>query len=236
MEENNNTLDAIRGLPYFYSLVDYEEFNNVTTCIEPEFNKGSFNRFSNIGILFEIGKQSREIFVRKSVAKKAYSFFQIIHDYSSINVIVKKGEDYSGINLLKKINSKSKIKGFIHIYLKISEFPLKNYILEEIYQKNEDFDKIFLLKNKFSNQTNDQQLKTIAVLNSFNNQNQNTNILNLNNKTYNNSNTNSNANNLPQYNNGYNNYNNNSQNEINNLKSELSNANKIINDQKLKIQ
>ena len=193
MEENNNTLDAIRGLPYFYSLVDYEEFNNVTTCIEPEFNKDNFNRLSKIAILFEIGKQSREIFVRKSVAKKAYSFFQIIHDYSSINVIVKKGEDYSGINLLKKINSKSKIKGFIHIYLKISEFPLKNYILEEIYQKNEDFDKIFLLKNKFSNQTNDQQLKTIAVLNSINNQNQNTNIVNLN-KTYNNSNTNPNAN------------------------------------------
>ena len=125
MEENNNTFDTIRGLPYFYSFVDYEEFNNLTTCIEPEFNKGSFNRFSNIGILFEIGKQSREIFVRKSVAKKAYSFIQIINDYSAINILIKKGEKCSGINLLKKINSKSSIKGFIKIYLNISEFPLK---------------------------------------------------------------------------------------------------------------
>ena len=48
MEENNNTLDAIRGLPYFYSLVDYEEFNIVTTCIGPDFNQGSLNRLSNI--------------------------------------------------------------------------------------------------------------------------------------------------------------------------------------------
>ena len=138
MDENKNILSMITDLPSFYSLVDYEEFNNVTTCIEPEFNKGSFNRLSYIGILFEIERQSKEIFIRKSVAKKVYSFIQIINEDSSMNFIVNKGEDFSCKNLLKKINSKSQIRGSIKIYLNISEFPLiqKLFLLIFLFSLN----------------------------------------------------------------------------------------------------
>ena len=63
-----------------------------------------------------------------------------------MNILVKNTEECYAQNLLKKINSNFMIRGFIFIHLKILEFPLKNYFLEEINKKVDGFDKIFLLK------------------------------------------------------------------------------------------
>ena len=195
--EKETMFDKILEIDDFYSLVDYAEFNNVNTCLVSDLYNVNTNGLNSIRINFNIGNQSKEIVVKKSIAKRIYTFIQIIHNDLRMNILVKNTEECYAQNLLKKINSNFMIRGFIFIHLKISEFPLKNYVLEEINQNVDGFDKIFLLKNKNSNnsyQLIGNSLETIAVLNPNNANNLNKNISNSNNDESNNNQKNQNNN------------------------------------------
>ena len=129
-----------------------------------------------------------------------------------MNILINNNENYQPQMVMNKINSRKSIKGFIYIHLNISvkEFPLKNYILEEINEDIPDYTKTFLLKKKDQNQnTNpnplyDNRNTNIIKFNPINNQIQ-TKVINNNSTTLNNNNNNNNS---ISSNNGINNYNN----------------------------
>ena len=114
----------ILSMDDFYSLGDYEESNNIDTCLVPNLKNSNINGENYIRITYNIGNQSKEIAAKKSIAKRIYTFIQIIHNNLRMNILVKNKEECFAPNLLKKINSDFMIKGFIFIHLKISEFPL----------------------------------------------------------------------------------------------------------------
>jgi hypothetical protein len=75
-----------------------------------------------------------------------------------MNILMLKKENCLPQIILNKINIMANITGFIRIKLKIKEFPIINYFLEETNLKNKDFDKIFLLKKKCDNFINQQKI------------------------------------------------------------------------------
>ena len=166
--EKETMFDKILEIDDFYSLVDYAEFNNVNTCLVSDLYNVNTNGLNSIRINFNIGNQSKEIVVKKSTAKRIYTFIQIIHNDLRMNILVKNTEECYAQNLLKKINSNFMIRGFIFIHLKISEFPLKNYFLEEINKKVDGFDKIFLLKKINFNQHSNNNINQMGNFSFFN--------------------------------------------------------------------
>ena len=71
-----------------------------------------------------------------------------------MNILIHNDNNYQPKMVMRKINSRKRIKGFIKIKLDIKEFPLKSYILIETKEVIPDFEKIFLLVEKNKNHSN----------------------------------------------------------------------------------
>ena len=127
--ENKKILDKIVTLDDFYSLVDYEEFNKVNTCLVLNINNSNINGSNSIRVNFNIGNQFKEIIVKKSIAKRVFNFIKIIYNNLTMNILDKNSEECFAQDILKKINKNFGIKGFIGIHLKILEFPLIYYLI-----------------------------------------------------------------------------------------------------------
>ena len=106
--EKETMFDKILEIDDFYSLVDYAEFNNVNTCLVSDLYNVNTNGLNSIRINFNIGNQSKEIVVKKSTAKRIYTFIQIIHNDLRMNILVKNTEH--GSILVEEILSGNKNK------------------------------------------------------------------------------------------------------------------------------
>ena len=208
-----NTEEIVFSLNEVYSIDDYNLFEMINTCIQQNLVKENINPFDYVRVIFCINNKDKEISVKKSDLLKVYSFIKIIYNDKEMIILTLKG-NYSPNAIIEKINSKNGIKGFIKMKLNIFEYPLTNYYLEEFYSpNNNEFEKIFLLKYKQGNSSQNNQMqiyndvyKTNIVLNQNNLPNNNINN-NMNNPIYSSDNANNNNNNSNNNNGITNNYN-----------------------------
>ena len=177
-----SNLDLIMNLEEYFSVEDYSHVNMMDSAIKTKV--GIVNAFpskvsnstaiglSTIRVNFMIKDKIKEIPLEKPYLKRICDFIKI---YSSndhfIRIIAFREEnDYYNENgkkkLLDKMNSIKNFRGAILINLKINEFPLKNYILQNRGKNPEDydFDQVFFLKkinNEFSNDNLNMQTKDV---------------------------------------------------------------------------
>ena len=252
MIDNNLGLQEVFQIDEIYSLEDYSAYTMISTCAQECKNKQIVNKSEYVRVIFDFNNKEKEIILKKEYAKKIYSFLKIKYNNKNMNILINNNENYQPQMVMNKINSRKSIKGFIYIHLNISvkEFPLKNYILEEINEDIPDYTKTFLLKKKDQNQNtnpnplydnrntniikfnpinNQIQTKVITTINNNNSTNLNNNnnsissnngINNYNNKNFNNNFQNNQPNNFQNFNNG--NINLNNYNNINSLNSNTS--------------
>ena len=235
--DHDKIYEKIFALTELYSIEDYQLYNMTNIFLPDLANKDNANPLEHIRVLFDFFNQDKEIVVNKKNAKQLYLFLKIKYDINDMNLILYKNEKYNLDYVLQKINSRKNIKGFIKIKLKLNDFPLKNYILEETNETETDFDKILLLKKKNNNHINNNNKTTLVTkeLNSINNLTETKIILKENNHSSQNFDVNRTQiymqnysdhyqNNITNQNNkGYNNINNNNQNISININMNLNN-------------
>ena len=154
MIDNNLGLQEVFQIDEIYSLEDYSAYTMISTCAQECKNKQIVNKSEYVRVIFDFNNKEKEIILKKEYAKKIYSFLKIKYNNKNMNILINNNENYQPQMVMNKINSRKSIKGFIYIHLNISvkEFPLKNYILEEINEDIPDYTKTFLLKKKDQNQ------------------------------------------------------------------------------------
>ena len=254
MENNDNNKEQIYNtvfsIPDFFSIEDFGLYQ--MTLLGNDKNLKQIKNSEYIRAIFEFHPQDKEIIMKKSEAKKIYSFLKIIYNDKYMGILTHNNNKFEPKEILKKINLTRKIRGFIFTNLNIKEFPLTHFYLKETNDIDGDFDKTFLLieKNKNLNgptmSVNVNQnlvnnlegtkvvLSTIIDNNNNynNNYNQNNNNNNLNNANINsfqnqnkNTFTNQNINMNNQNQNAYNNFYNNNNNVNNNINNFQNNQN-----------
>ena len=169
--DSDKIFEKIFALTELYSIEDYQLYNMTNIYLPDLANKDNANPLEHIRVIFDFFNRDKEIVVNKKNAKQLYLFLKIKYDINDMNLILYKNDKYNLDYVLQKINSRKNIKGFIKMKLKIKEFPLKNYILEETNETETDFDKILLLKKKNNNHINNNNKTTLVTkeLNSINN-------------------------------------------------------------------
>ena len=134
LENNKNILKFISKLPEFYCL---EDFGNIT-MFHNFFNKININSNKKlepekyIRIIFLIEGKEKEIVKEIIDAKKIFLFIKIYYNQCSINILINRNFKINNNEILNRINQKEYLKFPIKVNLKIHEFPLKNYYLEEL--------------------------------------------------------------------------------------------------------
>ena len=221
-----------------FLLENYHDFESIIK--EIPWSQNDINTFFNtIIVQYEfLGKLEEKKCLINSL-KNYFDFIKIIYkENNNINFLILNNNYYSGENIINKINDKAVLGKEIKTYLNINEFPLDNYILEEINKKDDEYeyyDKIFILKEK--NLTNDKFniLENINNINNENNKNNDINKINFeinninylndnykkNNIIYNNTNNENNKNNK-----------NNKDNNINNNNFKINNINDLSDNNK----
>ena len=200
-----------------------------------------------IGIIFFIEGKEKEIVKEITEAKKIFLFIKIYYNQSSsINILINRNFKLNNNEILNQINQQKYLRTPIKVYLKIHEFPLKNYYLEELeYNYDNIIDKTFILKslpatgimlqNKLNNKTEIKKFNnnTLLKINQDKMNMKNINIDNINNMNYQNNGQNIIKNNIINTANNFNNDNNNSNfyNQMVNLNNNninMNRPNKII--------
>ena len=157
MTTKNQFVNTILDLEEIFCLEDFGNFTMIINCIQStkvDLTKKEFNKASHIRVYFLMGENERELIIKIKDLKKVYSFIKIYYNNNYINFLLIRSEEYNPNYILKRINDYKYIKGALGIHLKIKEFPLTNYILQE-YQLNDNFaDKIYILKNNGQNNQN----------------------------------------------------------------------------------
>jgi len=220
LENNNNILKFISKLPEFYCL---EDFGNIT-MFHNFFNKININSNKKlepekyIEIIFFIEGKEKEIVKEIIEAKKFFLFIKIYYNQYSINILIHKNFKLNNNEILNKINLQKNLKTPIKINLKIHEFPLKNYYLEELeYNYDNNIDKAFILKSLSA---------TIMLQNNLNQKFNNSALLKINQDKMDMKNNNiNNINNMNYQNNGQNIIKNNIINTANNVNNDNNNSN-----------
>ena len=230
---NSQVYNNIFSLTDFYCIENFGLFE--MTSLNKCPNQEKINSEQYIRVLFEHNLQEKEIVIRKDIVKKVYSFLKINYKDRCMGILANNNKSFDPLEILNKINSIRKMRGFIRSKLNILKFPLKKFYLQEIFEPNNGFDKTFCLvenNNNFNPQQNmyNNNSETQLVLEVFkqnpiykkeNNIVKN-NINNNNNFSINNNNSNNNYN---QNNNNTNNYNNNTNNNYNQSNNNTNNYN-----------
>ena len=153
-----------------YSVEDFQQYTMIQSNVNSKTNQETDNNSGNIRVTFENNGKEQEMLLNKEYTKKIYAILKIKNNDKYMEILINKSENYYPNEILKKINSKIRIRGFIKIKIGINEFPLKNYILEETNEYDKDFEKIFNIKLKNQNY-NLNETGTIVGINTINNQN-----------------------------------------------------------------
>ena len=226
--------DKIMNLEEYFSIEDYGNLLMVQTCIQTNkamdflLNSKIYMTPSKeitpttLRVNFEVDKNQKEVFIEKTVLNKVYAFCKIYSENNNfIKIITNRVEKFDTNDILKKINELKIFRGPILYQLKIKEFPISTYYLEEKPEINkdnnsEDIEKEFILKkinnipnnNNQNNYLNDNKnvinsYESTMVVNKITNQNYSNNNIR---KTYdsNHSYQNNNINNGIQNNNNNN--------------------------------
>jgi len=154
-EGNIEITNFIFSLDEVYSLESYEQMLSASTCFSKEdyLNKDKINNETNVRAIFVVNENTeKELILKRSDAKKIYAILKIIYKENYMNLLINKSPKYEPNEVLNKINSINNIHGYIRMKLKIVEFPLKHYYLEEkTGLQDKHFDKIFEIKKKSKN-------------------------------------------------------------------------------------
>ena len=176
-EKTYKLTDKIMNLEEYFSIEDYGNLMTVQTSLQPNKTIKAINLALNSQIFmtpskqltpttlrvnFEIDKKPKEVFIEKEVLKKVYALCKIyLENNNFIKIITNRVEKYDTNDILKRINELNIFKGAIKKDLKIDEYPIKNYHLEEKpelnkYNNSEDIEKEFILKknNNIVNNSN----------------------------------------------------------------------------------
>ena len=230
---NKFNIEDVFNLDEIYSLEDYYSYQMIGTNVQTHLNDQKINKSVCIRALFDFNDIAKEIILNKEYAKKIYTFIKIRYNDKEMNILIHNDNNYQTEIIMKKINSRKNIKGFIKINLGIQKFPLKSYILVETKEVIPDFEKIFLLMKKSENHSDNpnpiyDNLKTTLINNnSINNNLIRTNVYINKNNNNNSKNQNNNNNNVV---NNYNNNNNNFQNnQVNNIQNFNNGNNNFVN-------
>jgi len=237
------------GCEECYSFEDYGNLLTVQTYLQTMkgvspflqskiiMNKNNQITKTTIRINILLDNKQKEILIEKGLVSKVYAICKIYSDNTKFfNILLNRSEKYNTVDILNKINENNIFKGAFKTLLKIDEFPIKNYYLEEKENKgnNNNIEKEFILKKNAqhnnknqiymaNNSINNLNSNTTQIFNNFNsnlsnNNNQlgrNTyfgsqtyqNINNINNQSQNNNINQTNNMNLNNNNNTSNNYN-----------------------------
>ena len=198
-EKRNNLFDFLINLPQFYYIEDY---TNIT--MYPNFyinyNKELEPNKNCIGINVLIEGKEKQIIKEINYAKRIFSFVKIYYNQYNINLLLNRNSKLNGNEILHKINQQKYLKNPIKIHLKINEFPLTNYCLEEQnFNYENNINNTYILKyvsvtdNMINNNLNSKYCLQKPNNNSLNNLQ---NIVNNNFNNNNNSNFNSQMNNM----------------------------------------
>ena len=213
MSDKEKVFPEIFAYEELYSVEDYSTYHLANTFLTQNTVKQNINSSEYIRVMFDFGNNEKEILLKKENAKKIYSFIKIIYNNANMNILILNQSKYAPEIVLEKINSRKFIRGFIKINLKIQEFPLYNFHLEDTNMDLPDFEKVFLLKNGNQNPNplyqNPENIHINNNDNSFNNPIITKVFFDKNNIKLN---TNNNFNNLNPNNIGFNNFNNNNNN------------------------
>ena len=242
-------------LEEIYSVEDYQQYTMIQSNVNSKITQETENNSGIIRVTFENNGKEQEILLNKENTKRIYAILKIKNNDKYMEILINKSENYYPNEILKKINSKIRIRGFIRIKLGINEFPLNNYILEETYEYDKNFEKIFNIKLKNQNYNLNETGTIIGIsaidnqnlfhtkifqnnISNENNTNNNSNQINVNNNStniqINQINSNQNNNNYNQNINLNNNYNQNinlnyNENQNNQLNSFNQNQNQFMN-------
>ena len=156
MENNDNSeeqlCNKILSIPEFFSIEDF--LLHQMTLLKKDIKLEQINdlNYSDyIRASFEFQDQVKELLMKKSEVKKIYSILKIKYNDKYMGILAYNNNKFSPLEILNKINSKRKMKGFIFTKLNISKFPLTNFYLKETNEIDGDFDKTFLLIEKNNN-------------------------------------------------------------------------------------
>ena len=233
-----DTTELIFSLKEAYSI---EEYMLYKTILQKNLVKENINKNDYIRTLFTFNNTDKEMIIKKTELHRFFSFLKIKYFENSMIILSKIQDYYDPKEILKNINTKQGMRGYLKVHLKINEFPLTNYILEEIQSvPNNEFDKLFQLKLKNDNPIYS-QISTKKNVQNINDNSCTQIVLQVDNNnfkkstiTYINQNRNSNINNNRNLNNNQNNninnnYNNNMNNNINNKINTNNNMNNFYN-------
>ena len=183
-------MEKLMELEEYCSLEDYGNYLSAKSSIismKYYFDKKMYDEINkdDIRAIFMVDKNPKETLMKKKELKKIFSFIKIYSGNStSIKMLIFRKEKYNSKEILEKINEMSFLKGYFKNILKITEFPLHTYILEnnKILYENQDIEETFFIK-KIEPKTNNQKLSQVF---DYNNQMMNNNQMMKNNQIMNN--------------------------------------------------
>ena len=167
--KNKLILDNIFQIEEFYCLED--NFNIFNIFNNPNIiNK--INTENYIAVVFYVNGKEKQIIREINELKKYFLFIKIYYEKKYINLLLNTKKNYSIKDLLDNINNIKYLRAPIKINLKIDEFPLTNYILEENQiNKEKNIDAIYTLQKSFN--INSKKSNNYLNSNNFNNVNNN---------------------------------------------------------------
>ena len=186
---SENVKNYIFLLEEVYSLEDYANFTMIKGSIQnnnifddQNLNANNYKNFVRLNFL--IGEKGKEFIMKISDLKKVYAFIKIYYNNYHLNLFLHSSNVYDPNDILNRMNNKY-FKGAIGVNLKIKDFPLINYLLQEAQQKDDFADKVFYLikmsgkmnSGLIDKNFNDTQivlkLKNLNEINNYNNFNLN---------------------------------------------------------------
>ena len=152
-EENKTILEFVNSVQEFYSLEDYGNCTMIQALNKIQFGKEKINPQECVSVVFFINKKQRQMINKINTLKKVFFFIKVIYQEKSMNFLINRNDNYTGNDILSKINTIRYLKSSIKAYLNISEFPITSYYLSEINNVNKDLniDKIYELKDSRKN-------------------------------------------------------------------------------------
>ena len=182
-QKTQEMAEEILGIEEYYCAEDFGNFLSLQTMVQTNFasntlifiNKNKKITPTTIRASFLVDKKPKEVFVEKKIVIKFYKICKIYsEDNKFIKILINRTEKYDANEILKKMNENRIFKGAINANLKILEYPIQTYCLEEKKIQNidnnidgkDEREKEFILK-KIKNNPNNLNKNTILNLNNY---------------------------------------------------------------------
>ena len=148
-EENKTILEFVKSVQEFFCLEDYGNCTMIQVLNNINFGKEKINPQEYVAVIFFIDKKERQMIKKINTLKKVFFFIQVIYQEKSMNFLINRNDNYTGNDILSKINTIRYLKSPMKVCLNVLEFPITSYSLSEINNVNKDLniDKIYELKD-----------------------------------------------------------------------------------------